>query len=124
MAALFDPPGTPFGTAHHRERDRIREHLRRRGFDAGDDMLAPARFEDRVSEIQRRLHRYDETFAERSVRLRERWEAEARANRTEAGLNLTRAELEHLVELFDGANDPLSASIRDKAAALLERAFA
>lgn len=123
MAALFDRGGEKFGTAHHRERDRIREHLRRRGFDAGDDYLAPMRLEQRVSKIQRRLHRYDETFAERCKRLNRQWGAAARASRTEANLLLSREELEHIVELWADANDPTSAAIAAKAAALLDELF-
>lgn len=109
VANLFDPPGKPFGWAHHEERDRIRAHLRRRhGYPArGYD--APLEFH--VTRVQMRLHKYDPTFAERQRRARA-------AAPPPAGTDgfLTWEEWERLAEHFAGANDPVTASIAAKAA--------
>lgn len=115
VANLFDPPGKPFGWAHHEERDRIRAHLRRRIWKFGLDGKAAMRLEARVDAIQRRLHKYDLT-------LRERQAIAAAKRPPPAGRSefLTWAELERLVEHFAGANDPTAASIGAKAASALE----
>jgi hypothetical protein len=68
---LFDPPGTPFGTAYLIETTAIEDHVRRRmGYPRLDDPQLRAR----VDRIRYRLHKYDETFAVRS----KRWAEEQR----------------------------------------------
>lgn len=107
------PVHRKFGYDHHMERQRIREHLIRRGWDAKDVTI-----EFRVSAIQERIARYKPTFRERQ----QKWLAEQAARRparTDFDLKLTREELEHLVYLFGGANDPVSASIAAKAQEIL-----
>jgi hypothetical protein len=117
---LFDPPGRPFGWAHHEERDRIRAHLRRRVWRFYVDEAGPGtpgmRLEARVDAIQRRLHKYDPTLRERQARARA-------AAPPPAGTSefFTWEELERLVEHFAGANDPVPAAIAAKASAALAR---
>lgn len=115
VANLFDPPGRPFGYAWLEERTKIEDHVRRRTH--YQIPLYDMRLQDRVRRIQDRLHKYDPTFAERSRQWREQ---QAREWADRGGpLDLTTAELQHLVDLFDGANDPLSQSIAAKAAKML-----
>jgi hypothetical protein len=123
MANLFDPAGKPFGWAHHAERDHIRQHLRRRIWKFGLDEFRVFRMEQRINEIQRRLHKYDETFAVRSRRWAEEQRERCRREATDADLKLTWEELQHLVEHFEGANDPISAAIGTKARAPLTTAM-
>jgi hypothetical protein len=113
MANLFDPPGRPFGYAWLEERTKIEDHVRRRmGYCRLDDM----RLQFRVGRIQDRIHKYDPTFAERCKKMRE---DQARQWREAGGpIDFSRAELERLIEHFDGANDPISAAIADKAKAI------
>lgn len=119
MANLFDKPGEKFGTAHHRERDLIRAHLAKRHGPVEPRSWEWIRREDRVSKIQRRLHRYDETFAVRSRRWSEQQRLRCIREATSAKADFTWEELQHLVEHFDGANDPVSAEIGRKARELL-----
>jgi hypothetical protein len=117
VANLFDPAGKPFGWAHHAERDHIRKHLARRLGPVKPHTWASIQREDRVSRIQRRLHKYDETFAVRSRRWGEEQRLRCAREATGADLGLTWEELERLLEHFDGANDPISAAIAEKAKA-------
>jgi hypothetical protein len=117
VANLFDPAGKPFGWAHHAERDHIRQHLRRRIWKFGFDEFRVFRMEQRINEIQRRLHKYDETFAQRSRRWAEEQRLRCAREATGADLGLTWEELQHLLEHFEGANDPISAAIAEKAKA-------
>jgi hypothetical protein len=110
VANLFDPPGTPLGTAHHAERAKIRAHLLAKGW--SDNW----RLEARVTWIQMRLHKYDKSLKERQAE----WNAK-QPKPAGAGLNLTWEELERLVDLFTGANDPVTASIAAKAAEALAK---
>jgi hypothetical protein len=119
VANLFDPAGKPFGWAHHAERDHIRKHLAKR-WPAEPHSWEWIRREDRVSKIQRRLHRYDETFAVRSRRWAEQQRLRCIREATSAKAEFTWEELQHLVEHFDGANDPVSAEIGRKARELLD----
>lgn len=119
MANLFDPAGKPFGWAHHAERDHIRKHLARRLGTVEPRSWDWIRREDRVSAIQRRLHKYDETFAVRSRRWAEEQRERCRREAKGAKADFTWAELERLVEHFADANDPISAGIGAKAAELL-----
>ena len=114
---LEEFPGRPFGWAWHEERRLIREHLIRRGRYFGDDALAHARRESRISEIQRRIHREAPTTRERQAAWRARCEAALPA---ESGA-FTPEELQRLVDLFGDANDPITASIGAKAAYRLQR---
>jgi hypothetical protein len=120
MANLFDPAGKPFGWAHHAERDHIRKHLARRLGPVKPHSWDAIRREDRVSVIQRRLHKYDETFAVRS----RRWANEQRLRcireAESATAEFTWEELRHLAEHFEGANDPISAEIGRKVRAVLD----
>lgn len=119
MANLFDPAGKPFGWAHHAERDHIRKHLARRLGPVKAHTWAAIQREDRVSVIQRRLHKYDETFAVRSRRWAEEQRERCRREAESATADFTWEELRRLVEHFDGANDPISAAIAEKAKAVL-----
>jgi hypothetical protein len=102
-------PGKPFGWAWHRERDEIRKHLKRRGRWHGPiDEFA-------VTRIQQRLHRNKPTFAQRQAA----WLARQPTSKPRPAF--TEDELRHLVDLFAGANDPVSAAIAAKAAAMLEQ---
>jgi hypothetical protein len=116
VANLFDPAGKPFGWAHHAERDHIRQHLAKR-WPAQPHSWEWIRREDRVSVIQRRLHKYDETFAVRSRRWAEEQRLRCALEATGADLGLSWEELQHLLEHFEGANDPISAAIAEKAKA-------
>lgn len=100
-------PGRPLGWAWHRERDEIRAHLKKRGRWHGP------RDEFAVSRIQQRLHRNKPTFAERHAAWRDR------QTLAQPMAALDAAELRHLVDLFAGANDPMSLAIAAKAAAML-----
>lgn len=112
-----DIPGKPFGWAWHRERDEIRAHLRKRLDRFGSDHLARARLEARVSRIQERLHKHKPTFAERQAAWRAR-----QPKPTGAHVLFTFDELERLAELFAAANDPVTASIGEKAAEAIRAA--
>ncbi len=105
-----DVAGRPFGWAHNQEREAIRRHLRRRLWRFGLDDLRAARLEQRVTQIQRRLHREKPTMKERQARIKT------------VGLpssDFTADELRHIVDAWQFANDPLSAAIAVKAAAKL-----
>jgi hypothetical protein len=116
VANLFDPPGRPFGYAWLEERTKIEDHVRKRTRYAL--RMDSPEFMFRVQKIQDRLHKYDPTFAERSRRWREdqakRWRERGNS------VDFTLAELEHLVEHFEGANDPISAEIGRKAREAIE----
>lgn len=102
------PTAGKFGEAHNLERQAIRDHLRARGryVDGYGELL--------VAKIQMRLQRdYHRRKPPIGVR---------RVTSSPAPVQFNADELRHLVDLFDGANDPLSASIAAKAAVLLERA--
>src|SRR5213592_1568440 len=110
---LEDLPGMPFGWAFHQERDEIRAHLRRRIWRFGLDQWRGMRLEQRVDQIQRRIHRNRPTY-------KERCEARAKARPPYVPPpEFSREELERLVELFAGGNDPVTASIAAKAERLL-----
>lgn len=103
--------GKPFGWAWNREREEIREHLKRRGRwrDARDEFV--------VTRIQNRLNReHPKRWAARIAAWRARQPAPV-----EPVEPFTREELERLVELFGEANDPVTASIGAKAAEALRR---
>lgn len=123
MANLFDPAGKPFGWAHHAERDHIRKHLARRFGPVEPHSWDWIYRESRVSDIQRRLHKYDETFAVRSRRWAEEQRERCRREAKGATVEFTWEELERLVEHFGSANDPVSAEIGRKAAVLLAERF-
>lgn len=106
---LFDPPGRPFGYTWLEERTKIEDHVLRRT--KHQIPLYDMRVQFRVQKIQDRLHKYDPTFRERQAK----WNAEQAARPKTEMMELTQAELEHLADLFAGANDPLSASIGEKA---------
>lgn len=106
-----DTPGKPFGWAFNRETEEIEAHLLKRGWSRGD-----LRFYFRVTRIRERLWRNRPTFKERQAAWRARQPAP-----TSAGVTLSIEELERLVELFEGANDPVTASIGAKAAEALAR---
>jgi hypothetical protein len=113
VANLFDAPGKPFGYAWLEERTKIQDHVRRKmGYCRLDDM----RLMFRVQAIQDRIHKYDPTFAERCRRMNE--ENKKRWREMGGPIDFSRAELERLIEHFDGANDPISAGIAEKAKAL------
>jgi hypothetical protein len=120
VANLFDPPGTPLGTAHHAERDLIRAHLRRRLWRFYVDEAGPGtpgmRLEARVDAIQRRLHKYDLTLRERQAIARAK--APPPAGTSEF---FTWEEFDRLAEHFAGANDPVAIAIGEKALAALAR---
>ena len=95
--------GKPFGYAHAMERQAIRDHLKARGrwHDARDEWT--------VSRIQARLNRgHRERWAARQAAWR------ARQPETVGRPEFTAEELERLVDLFVGANDPLTAGIAAK----------
>lgn len=96
-----------FGYAHHAERLRIREHLFRRGRFAemkdqrNGKWLYSFPVESRITQIQQRIHRHKKSMADR--------QAERRANMpppSGAGVFLTFAQIERLIDHFAGANDP------------------
>lgn len=99
-------PGKPFGWAHNMERRALREHLERRGRHSA--LALPFA----VVRMQERLHREKPTMRQRQAARPIVTAAERPA--------FTRDELQHLADLFAGANDPTSASIGAKAAAMLE----
>lgn len=106
--------GKSIGWSHNMEREGLRRHLRRRLWKFGLDRFASFRLEQRAQKIAWRLDReYQKRKAPMGVR--------RRAPRPVEPPRFTADELRHLVELFEGANDPTSASIAAKAAALLER---
>lgn len=123
MANLFDPAGKPFGWAHHAERDHIRKHLTKRHGAVQPHSWDHVHRESRVNDIQRRLHKYDETFAVRSRRRREQQEERCRREAKGAKVDFSWAELERLVEHFADANDPISAGIGAKATELLKMRY-
>lgn len=109
VSNLFDPGGKPLGWAHHEERRIIRDHLKRRGrYRAGWSEM-------RISEIQRRLHKYDLTYRQLHVLYKQRWAREAPPARPE----FTLEELDTLVDYFGEANDPITQSIGAKAALMV-----
>jgi hypothetical protein len=118
---LFDRPGEKFGTAHHRERDIIRAHLDRRFGPVQPHSWEFFHREQRVNAIQRRLHKYDETFAVRSRRWAEQQRQRCIREATGDDLRLTWEELERVIEHFAGANDPVSAEIGRKASDLASK---
>lgn len=85
------------------ERRAIREHLITRGW-------TEPHLHFRITRIQERLRKYKPTWRERQ----QVWLAK-QPRPTGAGLDLTWEELERLIEHFVGANDPVSASIGEKA---------
>lgn len=101
------PDHLKFGYAHHAERARIREHLFRRGrFAEMKDhrtgkWLYSAPVEFRITRIQQRIHRHDKTLAQRQA---ERY-AKLPPPSGDRVL-LTFAQIERLIEHFEGANDP------------------
>lgn len=108
----FEPiAGKPFGWAWNQERAEIRAHLIARGWSANDFGL-----DFRVTRIQQRLNREH----------RQRWKVRQDAWRARqpkappAVEPFTVDELERLVDLFAGANDPVTAAIATKALAMLE----
>jgi hypothetical protein len=106
--AYDDVPGKPFGWAYYRAMDELRAHLRMRHPNLDSGVLGPAKLDARARRILERIHKNRPTYAERSRRTFE-------APRVRPFL--TDEELRHLADLFDGANDPLSASIAAKISA-------
>ncbi len=104
-------PGKPFGYAFNQERAEIRQHLIERGWLADDPHL-----EFRITRIQERLWKYKPTLKQRQAAWRAR-----QPQPSGASLGLTREELQRLVDLFTGANDPVTASIATKAAMALRQ---
>lgn len=80
------------------------DHLRARGIDPRSD--AEAWFHSRrlITRLERDYHRRKPPIGVRRI-----------VKRTEWSIDLTREELEHLVEMWSDANDPLSRSIASKA---------
>jgi hypothetical protein len=109
-AAIADdtPDHLKLGYDHHRERDRIRAHLRRRIWRFGLDRFAAMRLEQRIDAIQARIAKNRPTLKERQAT----WLARQPKTIT---ATLTVEEWQHLADLFAGANDPISASIGEKA---------
>lgn len=108
-----DVPGKPLGWAWHQELEAIKQHLRRRIWKFGLDEYRGFRLNQRAQEIQRRLHKWNRpTMRERQAVWKAKQPPPAGDN-----LSLTWEELERLIEHFDGANDPISAAIAEKAKA-------
>jgi hypothetical protein len=106
------PAHLKLGYQHNAERQRIREHLIRRGHNPGD--LA---FEFRITRIQERIHRYKPTFRQRQEAARARGEAWVASDKPPLpSPSLTLEEWQYLAEHFEGANHPLAQSIQAKAA--------
>jgi hypothetical protein len=97
-------PGKPFGYAFNREREEIEKHLKRRG--RKHDHFT-------VTRIQQRIHKHKPSY--RDVQQARN----ARMPVRTAPPSFTDDELRHLVDMFHGANDPVSATIADKAAVIL-----
>jgi hypothetical protein len=111
-----DVPGKKFGWAWHMELEAIRNHLRRRLWRFGLDGYARFRMDQRAQAIQRRLHKWNRPSMQERQAI---WLARQAIPET-LSLALTEAELQHLVDLFGAANNPLSASIAQKAKAMLD----
>lgn len=106
--------GQSIGWAHNMERAALVRHLRRRLWRFGLGGFASFRLEQRAGAIAAWLDRkyYQPRKCPMGVR--------RYAPRPVQPPAFTRDELQHLVDLFDGANDPTSANVAAKAAALLE----
>lgn len=105
--------GRPFGYAFNMERAAIREHLKARG------RWHSARDEREVSRIQDRLNReHPKRWAARQAA----WRARCAAASPPAPEPFTNEELRRLVDLFAGANDPVTVAIAAKAQAMLDAA--
>ena len=102
-------PGKPFGWAFNMERRALREHLERKGRYSAQELFFA------VTRLQERIHRDKPTYRQRQ----EAWKAR-HATRAPAP-TFTEEELRHLVDLFEGANDPLTAAIYEKARVILSR---
>lgn len=109
---LENVPGKPFGWAFNQERRAIKKHLAKRS-SRWDGDRRPNEFT--VTRIQERLHRHHPTYRDRA----EAWKRRTATALSAPGLGFSPEQLAHLVELFTGANDPLSASLAQTAAALL-----
>lgn len=97
------------------ERRAIADHVQRRLIRACRTCSA-ATLEARVTAIQERIHRNRPSMRQRqAVRA-------AAAPQEPLGLAFTRAELRHMADLFERANDPTSAAIGRKARVMLQRA--
>lgn len=106
-----DVPGKSLGWAMHMELEAIRQHLRRRIWKFGFDEYRGFRLNQRAQAIQARLWKWNRpTMRERQAV----WKAK-QPPPTTANVTFTLEELQHLADLFEGANDPLSASIGEKA---------
>lgn len=112
VSNLFDPPGRKLGWAHHEERRVIREHVAKR-WSAELHTMEWFRREERVSRIQRRLHRHDLRYRELQVLYKRKWARDAAAR--PPSVEFTVEELERIAEHFEMANDPLSRAVWAKA---------
>ena len=115
-------PGKPFGYAHMMERQALREHVRKRGRHVTEGITGAydPRVEHRIARMQERIHRHKPTLRETQAAWRARCAA-AQPRPEGERTYLTWEELQHLVDLFTGANDPLSLSIAEKAAEALAK---
>jgi hypothetical protein len=102
---LENVPGKPFGWAHAHETRAIEEHLIAKGYKPNSSALFY-----RVRKIQDRLHK-------NRLSLKDRQAAIIKPKMHEY---FSAHELEHLADLFNGANDPVSLEIRRKALLMLE----
>lgn len=105
-----DVPGKPFGWAHMMQDIAICQHLRAHGIEP-NTLQGFSRRSKLKMRLERDYHRRKPPIGVRRKATAERPPVE----------DFTREELAHLVELFAGANDPLSVSIAVKAARMLEK---
>lgn len=93
-----------FGYAAAIEKEEIERSLLRRG------VPMPQRYFE-IERIYQERHANDPSYAERS--------AAFRARQAPPSPSFTAEELQHMMEHFAGANDPIAASIAEKAKSLL-----
>lgn len=112
-----------FGYWLHVEERMIREQLRAEGRPEADLPGHDLAFRKLFDERRRENHKGDESYRETSQRLQRQWADDERrrfaAGESERRASLSRAELELIVEHFQGANDPVALSLLRKAGALL-----
>jgi hypothetical protein len=104
----YPVPGKPFGWSIVELKYRIRTRLIARGI---TDPIAHFKTEN----IYHRIMRYKPTFSQYCQAINV-----LRPAAPSSPPSFTTDELRHLVELFTGANDPLSLSIAEKAKAILD----
>lgn len=103
----YPKPGESFGLSIIVLKARIYDRLIARG-------IGQAKAHFRTERIYERIMRDKPSYAEYC-------EARRILQPTSPSTSLTRDEWQHLADLFDGANDPLSASIAAKAHTMLAR---